>query len=392
MSAPAVRATSIDAYRGFVMALMLAEALQLPRVAKQFPESRFWQTVLFHTTHVEWVGCSLHDLIQPSFSFLVGAALAFSVARRQAAGVALARAARHAGWRAFALVALGIVLRSVGRPQTNFTFEDTLTQIGLGYFPLFLLAWKWHTRPSRLALAVLALLVGYWAAFALFPTDHPNAPREPAEWPHHLSGFESHWEKNDNLAWAFDTWFLNLFPRQSPFVKNGGGYATLSFLPTLATMLLGLLAGGWLRGGLAPWRKAGLFAAAGAVLLAAGWTLDALGGCPMAKRIWTPSWVLFSGGWCFALLAFFHATTDAIGFRGWSYPLRVIGANSILIYCVAEVPVGAFLVGTFKTHFGPNVFQVFGAQAEPVLAGATVLAVYWLVLWWLYAKKVFVRI
>ena len=61
------------------------------------------------------------------------------------------------------------------------------------------------------------------------------------------SGFAAHWDKNSNLAWAFDTWFLNLFPRKQPFVGNGGGYATLSFIPTLATMILGLMAGGVLR-------------------------------------------------------------------------------------------------------------------------------------------------
>ena len=65
----------------------------------------------------------------------------------------------------------------------------------------------------------------------------------PADWPHHLGGFAAHWNKNSNLAWAFDVWFLNLFPREQPFVFNGGGYATLSFIPTLGTMILGLLAG-----------------------------------------------------------------------------------------------------------------------------------------------------
>ena len=392
MDAAPTRATSIDAYRGFAMFLMLAEVLQLPRVAKQFPDSPFWQTLLFHTTHVEWRGCSLHDLIQPSFSFLVGAALAFSVARRQSAGQTLPRAALHAAWRAGLLIALGILLRSVGKPQTNFTFEDTLTQIGLGYFPLFLLAWARRGRPLWHGLTIALLLLAYWTAFAVLPADLPNSVRDPAPWPHHLHGFESHWEKNDNFAWLIDTGFLNLFPRGTAFVKNGGGYATLSFFPTLATMLLGLMAGGWMRSEMSPWKKVGLFAAVGGGLLFAGWGLDALGVCPMVKRIWTPSWVLFSGGWCFVLLALFHAATDAIGHRGWSYPLRVIGANSILIYCVAEVPVAAFIVGTFKTHFGPNVFQLAGPIAEPVVAGAAVLAVYWSVLWWLYAKKVFVRI
>ena len=80
------RIASVDAYRGFVMFLMMAEVLRIAKVAAGFPESGVWQALKFHTSHVEWVGCSLHDLIQPSFSFLVGVALPFSIAARAAKG------------------------------------------------------------------------------------------------------------------------------------------------------------------------------------------------------------------------------------------------------------------------------------------------------------------
>jgi predicted acyltransferase len=80
------RVVALDAYRGLVMFLMMAELLQLPRLARHFPASPFWRAVGFHTRHVEWTGCSLHDLIQPSFSFLVGVALPYSVASREARG------------------------------------------------------------------------------------------------------------------------------------------------------------------------------------------------------------------------------------------------------------------------------------------------------------------
>ena len=93
------RLASIDAYRGFVMFLMMAEVLHLGRVAKA-SGSEFWQRIAYHQTHVEWAGYSLHDLIQPSFSFLVGAALPFSLARRQSSGQGLVRATLHAAWRA----------------------------------------------------------------------------------------------------------------------------------------------------------------------------------------------------------------------------------------------------------------------------------------------------
>ena len=85
-AAAASRITSIDAYRGFVMFLMLAEAMRLWTVSRAFPGSAFWSLVAYHTTHVPWQGCSLHDLIQPAFSFLAGASLPFSIASRRNRG------------------------------------------------------------------------------------------------------------------------------------------------------------------------------------------------------------------------------------------------------------------------------------------------------------------
>src|SRR6267143_2801973 len=163
---PALRVASLDAYRGFVMFLMMAEVLRLCRVAAALPESGFWKFLCHHQSHVEWIGCSLHDLIQPSFSFLVGVALPFSIASRMSQGQSRGRMAMHAFWRALLLILLGVFLRSTGSAQTYWTFEDTLSQIGLGYGVLFLLGF----RPmSDQLIAFALLLVGYWAAFALYP-------------------------------------------------------------------------------------------------------------------------------------------------------------------------------------------------------------------------------
>ena len=114
----------------------------------------------------------------------------------------------HAVWRALVLVVAGhLPPLDRAEPQTNFTFEDTLTQIGLGYGFLFLLG----LRPVRVQWVALAvILVGYWAAFALYPLPGPDfdyaavgVPRRLAA--PSLSGFAAHWNKNSNLAWAFDT-------------------------------------------------------------------------------------------------------------------------------------------------------------------------------------------
>src|SRR5437763_11935636 len=303
----APRVAAIDAYRGLVMFLMMAEVLRLGRIAKGLPESSLWQFLAHHQSHVECAGCSPHDLIQPSFSFLVGAALPFSLAVRAARGQDKARMVAHAAWRALVLVLLGVFLRSVGKPRTNFTFEDTLSQIGLGYLPLFLLALG---PPKGWWAALVAILVGYWAAFALYPLPGPDfdyaAAGVSADWPHNYSGFAAHWNKNTNLVWAFDTWFLNLFPRDKPFLINAGGYATLSFIPTLGTMILGLIAGDRLRRGDPGRATVGWFVVTGAICLALGLAADEFGLCPSVKRIWTPSWVLVSGGWCYLFLAAFY--------------------------------------------------------------------------------------
>ena len=396
--APALanRLSSLDAYRGFVMFLMVAELLRLSQVAKHFPDNEVWQWLAHHTQHVDWTGCSLHDLIQPSFTFLVGAALPFSIASRRAKGQSFLRMFVHAIWRGFLLVALGVFLRSLGQPQTRWTFEDTLSQIGLGYVFLFLLGFS---KPWVQALALVVILVGYWGAFAYYPAPGPDFDFStvPGVTPEFLqkhppfTGFQAHWNKNTNLAWKFDQWFLPQFPHVEPFQPNTGGYATLSFIPTLGTMILGLFAGGWLKRGETKPKKIVWLLLAGGASLAAGWALDKYGICPSVKRLWTPSWVLFSGGWCFLFLAGFYAIADGLGWRVLFFPLIVIGMNSIAIYCMEKLFVN-FIRESFKTHLGQDIFERLGDTWQPLLSGGAVIIVLWLILYWMYRHKVFVRI
>lgn len=384
------RNVAVDAYRGFVMLLMMAEVLRLPRVAAAFPGNWLWGVLAYHQSHVAWTGASLHDLIQPSFSLLVGVALPYSFTRRVAAE-GMRRAFAHALWRSLVLIALGIFLRSIDRGQTNFTFEDTLTQIGLGYPFLFLLA----SRSTRTLWAALGcLLAGYWLAWALYPVPGAGfdfqAVGVPADWPHHASGFAAHWNKNANLGAAFDQWFLNLFPRETPFVANTGGYLTLNFIPTLGTMVLGLIAGRRLRER-APEMPIRWLLWAGVALIAGGALLQVAGVNPVVKRIWTPSWTLFSGGLCYLLLAGFCWVIEVRRHRGGAFPLVVIGVNSIAAYLIAHL-FEDFIASSFRTHLGQGVFGVLGPGLEPLLQGVAVLTMYWLLLYWMYRRKIFLRI
>jgi heparan-alpha-glucosaminide N-acetyltransferase len=394
----AERNVAIDAYRGLVMLLMMGEVLQFARVAAAYPSSIFWSVLAFNQTHVQWFGCSLHDTIQPGFSFLVGVALPYSIASRLAKGARFAQLFRHALWRSLILVLLGVFLRSMDRSMTYFTFEDTLSQIGFGYPFLFLLGY-YATRPDwakRVWTTLAIILIGYWLLWAIYPAAPANFDWSTVgvspEWnaQHNYTGFAAHWNKNYNFGNRFDQWFLNLFPREHRFEYNEGGYLTLSFIPTLGTMILGLIAGLWLREARPkiPMKKMLIAGVCGIVL---GLALHYSHICPVVKRIWTPSWTIFSGGVCFLFLAAFSWVIDVRRLKKWALPLVVIGMNSIAAYCIAHL-FENFFDSSLRIHLGANFFAFAGAGLEPFFHGAAILLGFWLILLWMYRRKLFLKI
>lgn len=390
---PVSRIASVDIYRGFVMLLMMAEVLRLSNVAEALPDSYFWQTLAFHQSHVPWVWLSLHDMIQPSFTFLVGVVLPYSIASRKNKGASFESILLHTVKRSLILIFLGIFLRSMHSKQTYWTFEDTLTQIGLGY--TFLVILSLYSRKIQIG-ALVFVLFSYWLAFTLYPLpgadfDYASAG-VPANWEHNLSGFAAHWNKNTNFAWAFDQWFMNLFPRESPFLFNGGGYSTLSFIPTLGTMILGLLAGNILNSSITSKDKLKSFVFAGIILILIGLLLHVSGINPVVKRIWTPAWTIFSGGICFLFLAFFYRLIDMSDRKISAFALMVIGTNSIAAYVIADGGMRGLINDSLFIHLGQNFDQIFGPAYATLVSGGLVLFLEWLILYWMYRKKIFIKI
>jgi predicted acyltransferase len=391
------RLVSLDAYRGFIMLAMASAGFGIPTVARELTRrglgSPVWDFLAYQTDHVAWVGCSFWDLIQPSFMFMVGVALPYSYASRLMRGESQTRMFAHAVWRAFVLVLLAIFLSSpawvtphapaqglaagvagtlLGRhdPMTNFVFTNVLAQIGLGYVFVYLLV----GRGLRVQLGVIAtIFVGYTLFFGLYP-----APGQ---------GWFGHWDKNANAAHAFDVWFLNLFPRPERFYFNEGGYQTLNFVPSLITMILGLMAGEMLRGPRPAWDKLRVLVIAGAACLTLGWLAGQVV-CPLVKRIWTPTWAVYSAGWTFLMLAAFYWVIDLRGRRGWAFPLVVVGMNSIAMYCMAQL-MKPWVRDNLRWHLGKALFS---GPYGPLAMSAGVLLVLWLVCLWLYRRKIFLRI
>lgn len=377
------------------MFLLLAEAFQLCKVAAAVPESVFWQFLCQQQSHAEWVGANLHDLIMPSFCFLAGVSLPFSIARRTAEGARLRDLWFHTIIRSFLLIGLGLANAALhARQMIVYPFDWVLPQIGLGYPGLFWLALK----PSRIAwISVVVILVVCWLAFALYPVPDPDFDYDRVgvsqRWleEHGLKGFEAHWQKNSNAAWAFDTWLLNLYPHQKPFVGFPKGMTTLNFVPTLATMILGLMAGRILRSDLVSWSKLRWLVSAGLFGLLGGWALGGSGFCPLVKAIWTPSWVLFSGGWCFLLLGCSFLLVDWWGCARLAFPFTVIGMNAITAYLLGQVHSNVAF-NALRHLVGRTPFTFLGDSYEPLIYGVVTVGGYWTVLYILYRRRIFLRV
>ena len=397
-AAPASRLQSLDVYRGLIMVALAFNGFGLAATARNHlkadPDSRFWQAIGHQFEHVEWIGCSFWDLIQPSFMFMVGVSMAYSYVNRERVGQSWGRMFGHACWRGLALVLLGIFLISNGGRSTNWMLTNVLTQIGLGYPFLFLL---WRRSVRTQVIAAVALLLGAWALYSFYP----HAGIDPAkgapgvgvtsQWAQeHLAGVGPAWHKNANVGHALDVTLLNALPRREPFVFNTGGYHTLNALASLATMLFGLMCGELLRTGATSRRKFLVLVAAGGGGLALGALWHWLG-CPLVKRIWTPSWALYSTGWCCLILAALYALVDLRQWRAWAFPLVVVGMNSIAIYCMGMLLKG-WTAKTLQTHLGPDVFTFLGPDNAPLVQATMVGLVFWLVCWWMYRRKIFLRI
>ncbi|MBN1506614.1 MAG: DUF5009 domain-containing protein [Sedimentisphaerales bacterium] len=385
------RLVSLDAYRGAIMLMMASSGLGLAQIARQFPDSGLWQFVGRQTEHAQWAGVTLWDIIQPAFMFMVGVALPWSVANRRAAGQSFARMFGHALWRALVLVLLAVFLTSAWSTQTEWVFNNVLAQIGLGCPIVFLLAF---TKPRTQALTACGILMAYWLAFALYPLPPADFNWQsvgvPPDWPH-LTGFAAHLEKNANCAAAFDRWFLNLFPHEKPFVFGSGGYQTLNFVPSMATMVFGLLAGQLLRACLPITRKLRYLLLFGIAGIIVGQVIALAGLCPIVKRIWTPSWAIHSAGWAVLLLAGFVAIIEWQGWKRWAFPFVVAGLNPITLYCMWQL-MTSFIRDNIRRHLGQQIFESLGTVYAPILERAAVLLVLWLVLLWMYRRKIFLRI
>ncbi|MCC7341985.1 MAG: DUF5009 domain-containing protein [Bryobacterales bacterium] len=360
----AERVTSVDALRGFDMFWIkggeglvhsLYALVPLPAVAAL--DGQF--------EHVAWAGFRFYDLIFPLFLFLVGVVLPFSMGRHAEEG----SDKLHLYWRALRRLALlfflGLVYNGLFREGLHeLRIPGVLQRIAICYFFAAIVVINFKVRGQ--AIITAAILLGYWAIMTLIPVPGVGAgDLSPAG---NLSGYV------DRL----------IVPKPFCCYEFGDNEGLLSTIPAIATTLLGALAGWWLRSGREPVKKAIGLAAAGIVSLGVGaaWGIW----FPIIKNIWSSSFVLYAGGWSLLLMALFYWIIDVKGYKRWSFFFLVIGANAILIYV---------LRGLINLNM---VLRWMGYVPNSIDAGWMLvlrlveLACFWLLLWFLYRKRWFLRV
>lgn len=365
--APSARLRSLDAFRGITIAAMIV--VNSPGNNKAYP----------FLAHAQWDGCTLADLVFPCFLFIVGVSLCFALSSRR--GTPLGPLLKPILRRAALLCALGLLLNAIPNyhPAT-FRFAGVLQRIAVCYVLASLLFLCMGLR--GLVLLTTVLLLGYWAALAFIsvPGFGPGVLTQVGSLPSYI----------DRSLMGSHTYF------KGPIDPEG----FLSTFPALATTLLGVLAGGWLRGGRSPEDKAFGLVGAGVVALLLGSLWSEF--LPLNKQLWSSSYAVFTAGMAAVVLGLSYWTIDVRGWTSWGKPFEVFGANAIAAYVLHLLVLKALVytrVSVGGAPVSPRILlcdTLFGTWLSPLnasLAFALSYTLFWLaVMWGLHRRGLFLKV
>jgi predicted acyltransferase len=338
--------------------------------------------------HADWNGWTCADFIFPSFLFLVGISMVFSFAARLQRGESKTHILFHAFKRSLILIVIGLFVNAsplVGLDLHTWRFEGVTQRIAFCYFAAAILV-LWSNRRTTW-IAMCACLLGYWALLRFVPVPGFGIPRHDIPF----------MDPDRNLAaWLDRKLFMGHL-----YDKTRDPEGILSTIPAIATTLIGVLTGYWLRSERSPGAKAIRMLCAGIFSLVAGeiWNLW----FPINKNLWTSSFVLFSGGFALVFLAFLYWVLEIKKWRGaWTMPILVFGMNAIAGFVADSFVYGPGYSFTVKSPNGPLMWHD-AAQAKLLSLGfnaanasltyslAAVLFC-WILLWFLWRKRIFLKV
>jgi len=364
--APSVRIYSIDALRGFDMFWLMQESTGFVLVlitALHLPFHDFWAK---QADHSEWLGFTFWDFIAPLFLFIVGLSMPFAISRRIAQGADKRTLFGHVLKRTIILILLGLFCNGIlSLNFPDFRYTGVLQRIALSYFFAAVITLKSNIKGQAIWTALL--LVGYWLLMALIPVPGIG---------------HGVYTPEGNLAGYIDRLFL---PGNFCCYLFGDNEGYLSTIPSIATVMFGVLCGHLVRSSWSNRIKLQVLIGGGILSLGLGLLWGMV--FPIITRLWTSSYTLYANGWSMLLFALFYWIIDVRGYRKWAFPFTVVGLNAITIYVVQArfdfVHIANMFIDGIVTHAGAYYGKLF--------LGASVLLVEWLFLYFLYRQKIFLK-
>jgi len=354
---PTERLVSLDVFRGLTMALLVSSAFGLGHLSRE-PAFGFFAKQF---THHQWNGLYFWDLIQPFFMFIVGVAMPFSFAKRWERGETWSQSLVHVLKRSVTLFLLGVILHCWYSKALVWELWNVLTQLSVTYLVALLFMKK--SLRAQLFISLGILLFNY-LAYRFIP----------------LPGVSDPWLKDANLGAFMDRILMGK-------INAGGGWVTINVIGSSAHTMWGVMAGIVLKSTDEPSKKIKTLLIAGIAFLIAGYALDPI--TPIVKRICTSSFILASGGYALIALTFFYWLVDVKGSKGWTKFFVIVGMNPIFVYMWANLLGG--WTNQFTSIFTNPLLEPLGVWGE-VIQSNIVFGVYFYLLWWLYKRKIVIRI
>lgn len=356
------RLVSLDAYRGLTMLLMASYGFgmwQLLGKSEWVASHPLWAEFARQFNHPVWEGCTLWDLIFPSFLFVIGVAMPHSYEKRAEQGQSWPRQLVHAAWRGAVIFAIGVFLDSYHGGQLQLNFPVVLHKIGVCYVLAFLVL----RFSPRVQLGISGvLLVGHSLAYALYGDP------------------ETRWAVDQNVGHYVQHNWLHLEVRNGNTVMNA--------VTGTVNVIFGILCGRLLQSDRIMKQKLIAMIVAGVATLVAGYALSYW--IPINKWLWTSSYTLWTGGFTFLIMAFFYGVVEMLGYRRWTFPFVVVGMNSIMVYVFA---------GLFRDNINRGARLFFDPTpladmpiVGPIVLSSLVLGVIWLFAYWLFRYRVFIKV
>ncbi|MGN6398485.1 MAG: acyltransferase family protein [Mucilaginibacter sp.] len=354
------RLLSLDFLRGFIMVLLAIESTGLYDYLYEHTHNGF----IGQFTHHPWHGLHFWDLVQPAFMFMAGVAMAFSLNKQWKSGVtwhqSFIKILKRCGWLFF----WGVLDYAVRPKGLSFELWDVLTQLSFTTLVAFLI-FRWSSLAQIGICIALLLLTEILYRFT------------------HVPGFDQPFTDQHNFGNYIDLILMNKI--------NQGGWVAINCIPTAVHTIAGALVGKLLLS--ENKNKLGRMLLWGGICLIIGFGLDWLNITPVIKRIATTSFTMASLGWCLLFLSLSYWWIDVKSHRKNLEFFTIVGMNSLFIYLFFEI-VGSRWFNGYVTAISNGVLSWFnaGELVKMIIGAACIFGLEWSLCYFLYKKRVFIRL